>query len=164
MPRAKIVLLRAPKLIWLDIGLVNYAADIQREYLPNKDLNDTWRGMVAEQIVAQELKTLSYDVGKKRKFWIRGKKGSSSEVDFIYIFEGLIIPIEVKNGHNAHLKSIHQFMNESPHDVAVRIWSGKYSIDAVTTNEGKSFRLVNLPFYMISALPHILQQMIAFTG
>lgn len=89
---------------------------------------------------------------------------TSSEVDFIYIFEGLIIPIEVKNGHNAHLKSIHQFMNESPHDVAVRIWSGKYSIDAVTTNEGKSFRLVNLPFYMISALPHILQQMIAFTG
>lgn len=150
---------RAPKLIWLDIGLVNYAAEIQKEYLLSKDLNDTWRGMAAEQIVAQELKALSNEVGKKRRFWVRAKKGSTSEVDFIYVFEGNIIPIEVKSGHNAHLKSLHQFMNEAPHDIAVRIWSGNFSIDPVTTNEGKSFRLLNLPFYMIAALPGLLRRL-----
>lgn len=32
---------RAPKLIWLDTGLVNYAAEIQKEYLLSKDLTDT---------------------------------------------------------------------------------------------------------------------------
>lgn len=37
---------RAPKLIWLDTGLVNYAAEIQKEYLLSKDLTDTWRGML----------------------------------------------------------------------------------------------------------------------
>ncbi|MFR5659359.1 MAG: ATP-binding protein, partial [Butyricimonas faecihominis] len=65
---------KAPKLIWLDAGLVNYAAGIQREYLLSKDLNDVWRGMAAEQIVAQELKTLSNDVGQKRHFWVRAKR------------------------------------------------------------------------------------------
>lgn len=150
---------RAPKLIWLDIGLVNYAAEIQKEYLLSKDLNDTWRGMAAEQIVAQELKALSNKVGKKRRFWVRAKRGSTSEVDFIYVLDGNIIPIEVKSGHNAHLKSLHQFMNEAPHDIAVRIWSGNFSIDPVTTNEGKTFRLLNLPFYMIAALPGLLHRL-----
>lgn len=147
---------RTPKLIWLDAGLVNYASEIQREYLLNTDLIDTWCGMAAEQIVAQELKALTNEVGKKRKFWIRAKRGSSAEVDFIYIYNGNIIPIEVKNGHNAHLKSLHQFMNETSHDLAVRIWSGSYGVDTVTTHEGKQFRLINLPFYMIAAFPEVL--------
>lgn len=147
---------KSPKLIWLDTGLVNYAASIQREYLLSKDLTDVWRGMAAEQIVAQELKALTNEVGAKRKYWVRAKRGSSAEVDFIYLFDGLVIPIEVKSGHNAHLKSLHQFMNEAPHDIAVRVWSGKYSVDRVRTQEGKDFRLVNLPFYSLSALPGIL--------
>lgn len=147
---------KSPKLIWLDAGLVNYAASIQKEYLLSKDLTDVWRGMAAEQIVAQELKALTNEVGAKRKYWVRAKRGSSAEVDFIYLFDGLVIPIEVKSGHNAHLKSLHQFMNEAPHDIAVRVWSGKYSVDRVRTQEGKDFRLVNLPFYSLSALPGIL--------
>lgn len=147
---------KSPKLIWLDTGLVNYAASIQKEYLLSKDLTDVWRGMAAEQIVAQELKALTNEVGAKRKYWVRAKRGSSAEVDFIYLFDGLVIPIEVKSGHNAHLKSLHQFMNEAPHDIAVRVWSGKYSVDRVRTQEGKDFRLVNLPFYSLSALPGIL--------
>lgn len=147
---------KSPKLFWLDAGLVNYASGIQKEYLLNKDLMDTWRGMAAEQIVAQELKALSFEVGLKRNYWMRNKRGSTAEVDFIMVFDGNIIPIEVKSGHNAHLKSIHQFMNETNHDIAIRIWSGMYSIDRVKALNGKEFRLINLPFYLISALPNIL--------
>ena len=150
---------KSPKLFWLDAGLVNYSAGIQKEYILSKDLMDTWRGMAAEQIVAQELKALSHNVGQKRNFWMRNKRGSTAEVDFVYIHDGKIIPIEVKSGHNAHLKSIHQFMNETSHDIAVRIWSGMYSIDNVKTISGKTFQLVNLPFYMISALPEILNKL-----
>ncbi len=151
---------KSPKLFWLDAGLVNYAAGIQREYLLHKDLMDTWRGAAAEQIVAQELKALSYDVGFKRNYWRRNKRGSTAEVDFVWIQDGLIVPIEVKSGHNAHLKSIHQFMDETNHDVAVRVWSGKFSIDDVKTNAGKNFRLINLPFYLISKLPAIVRETI----
>lgn len=148
---------KSPKLIWLDSGLVNYAAGIRKEYLLSKDLNDVWRGMAAEQIVAQELKALSNEIGQKRKFWVRAKRGSTSEVDFVYICDETVIPVEVKSGHNAHLKSLHQFMEEAPHDIAVRIWSGNYSIDDVSTMNGKHFRLINLPFYMIGALPGIIR-------
>ena len=44
---------RMPKLVWLDTGLVNYAAQVQKEVLGAKDIMDAWRGMIAEQIVAQ---------------------------------------------------------------------------------------------------------------
>jgi predicted AAA+ superfamily ATPase len=150
---------KSPKLFWLDAGLVNYASGIQQEYLLKKDLMDTWRGMAAEQIVAQELKTLRFEVGLKRNYWMRNKRGSTAEVDFVMVFNGKIIPVEVKSGHNSHLKSLHQFMNDSNHDIAIRIWSGIHSIDKVKTINGKEFRLINLPFYMVSALPHILTNM-----
>ena len=149
---------KAPKLFWLDIGFVNYAANIRKEYVVSSDLMDTWRGKAAEQIVAQELKALSFNVGVKRNFWMRAKRGSAAEVDFIYQFDGKIIPIEVKSGHNARLKSLHQFMDKASHDIAVRIWTGKYSIDEVKTQNQKTFRLINLPFYMISVLPEILRK------
>lgn len=149
---------KAPKLFWLDAGLVNYAANIRKEYVVTSDLMDAWRGKAAEQIAAQELKALSFDVGVKRNFWIRPKRGSVAEVDLVYQFDGKIIPIEVKSSHNTRLKSLHQFMDEASHDIAVRIWTGKYSIDEVKTQTHKTFRLINLPFYMISALPDILKK------
>ena len=150
---------KAPKLFWFDVGLMNYAAKIRKEYVTSKSLMDTWRGKAAEQITAQEIKALSTDVGAKRNFWMRNKRGSAAEVDLVYQFDGNIIPIEIKSGHNAHLKSLHQFIDETAHDIAVRVWSGKYSIDEVKTRNNKIFRLVNLPFYMISALPDILKKM-----
>lgn len=47
-------------------------------------------------------------------------------------------------------------MNETNHEIAIRIWSGRYSIDRVKALNGKEFRLISLPFYLISALPDIL--------
>ena len=35
----------------------------------------------------------------------------------------------------------------------------KLSIDKVQTIEGKSFRLVNLPFYLLAALPEVLSKL-----
>jgi len=54
-------------------------------------------------------------------------------VDFIYTYKGMLIPIEVKSGTNSKLKSLHLFMDEAPHDVAVRVWSLPLQIDWVTT-------------------------------
>ena len=77
-------------------------------------------------------------------------------MDFIYLYDSRIIPIEVKNGKNAHLRSIQVFMDMSPEDIAIRIWSGNYSIDIVKTPSGKPFRLVNIPFYLIGCINEIL--------
>ncbi|MDR0892760.1 MAG: hypothetical protein LBN24_09110 [Mediterranea sp.] len=67
------------------------------------------------------------------------------------------IGIEVKSGTNAHLRSLHSFVDLSGIDVAVRIWSGPYSVDELKTAAGRPFRLINLPFYYVGSLPRILE-------
>jgi predicted AAA+ superfamily ATPase len=147
---------KKPKLLWLDTGLVNFFSGIQKEVFSTKDIQDVWRGRIAEHIVAQELLTLDDSLLTRRIFWRRDKEGSEAEVDFVYKYESMAIPIEVKSGHNAKLKSLHLFMDECPHSYAVRVWSGKFSIDKVKTQAGKEFSLINLPFYYVGVLDKAL--------
>ncbi|GHT63246.1 ATPase [Bacteroidia bacterium] len=149
-----------PKLIWLDTGLVNYFAGIQKEVFSVKDITGVWRGRIAEHIVAQELLTLSNSLLTKRYFWRRDKHGSDAEVDFVYPFNSMAIPVEVKSGHNSKLKSLHLFMEEAPHSMAVRVCSQPFSIDEVTTQKGKKFKLINLPFYYVGVLEEVLKKYI----
>ena len=149
---------RSPKLLWLDCGLVNYAANVQKEVFGATDILDAWRGKIAEQVVAQELLALDCRVSNQRNFWIRNKKDSDAEVDFVLQNDSKIIPIEVKSGHNAKLKSLHLFMEEAPYDIAVRVWSQPFSIDEVTTHKGKKFKLINLPFYYVGVLDEVLKK------
>ncbi len=151
---------RMPKLIWLDVGLVNYAAQVQKEVLGAKDIMDAWRGMIAEQVVAQELLTLTDKVSQKRCFWVRNKSGSNAEVDFIWVQDSMVYPIEVKSGHNAHLRSLHSFMDRSSQTMAIRVWSQPFSVDEVKTADGKEFKLLNIPFYLVGKLDRILRTMI----
>lgn len=150
---------RSPKLIWVDSGLVNFSASVQVEYLQNSSLADVWRGHAAEQIVGQELwKSLDRNFADKEMYWVRDKKGSVAEVDFIYQTNGKVIPIEVKSGSNAHLRSLQSFIAQpGAPDIAVRIWPGKFSVDEVKNVQTNStFRLVNLPFYYTSVIDRIL--------
>lgn len=145
----------APKLIWLDAGLTNYAAHIQKEVLEAEDILDAWRGAIAEQLVAQELLTLSNSVTEQRYCW--SKQKSEAEVDFEYLYDGKVFPIEVKSGHNAHLRSLHQFMDACPHDIAIRVWSQPLQKDIVKTPKGKQFTLYNIPFYLVGMIPSVLK-------
>jgi len=79
-------------------------------------------------------------------------------MDFVLQTDNKVIPIEVKSGHNAKLKSLHLFMEEVPHNIAVRVWSKPFSIDEVATQSGKKFKLINLPFYYVSVLDKILKE------
>jgi predicted AAA+ superfamily ATPase len=147
---------RRPKLLWLDTGLINYVAGIREEVFSTNNIQDAWRGKVAEHIVAQELLAYNHKITARRHFWVNPQKGSDAEVDFVIAKNGLCIPIEVKSGINAHLRSLHSYMDAAPHDIAIRIWSNPLSVDEVVTQKGKRFRLINLPFYYIGLLDKIL--------
>lgn len=147
---------RKPKLLWLDTGLVNFAVGLQQDVFSTPDINDVWRGRIAEHIVGQELIALNDNILAKRSYWRNDKHGSDAEVDFLYPFQGLQIPIEVKSGHNARLRSLHQFMDATNHGLSIRFWSKPYSVDDVTTPNGKHFRLVNVPFYYAGQVEPIL--------
>ena len=148
---------RKPKLFWLDMGLINYAANIQQEVMSSANIMDTWRGKLAEQIVAQELLSNTTDADAHRDFWVRNKSNATSELDFVYVYQGQIIPIEVKAGHNSHLKSLQIFMDESSTNIAVRVWSQPFQFDEVQTASGKYFRLLSIPFYYVHMLNDILK-------
>ena len=152
---------RKPKLIWLDTGLVNYAAGIRNDVIRANDIMDTWRGRVAEHVVAQELLTLNDKISQRRAFWVRGNGGGSAEVDFVWQVDSMLVPIEVKSGINSHLRSLHSFIDHSHSNVAIRVWSGEYSVDEVTTVQGcKKFKLINLPFYMVGNLEYIVKTIV----
>ncbi len=145
---------RMPKLIWFDTGLVNYQAGIRKEIIGSLEMVDSWRGHIAEQVTAQELLALDGRVGAKRGFWAKPNNGA--EVDFVLQHDSRLYPIEVKSGANAHLRSIQVFMDSSDNNVAIRVWSKPYSVDKVTTPNGKTFTLVNLPFYLIGRIKQLL--------
>jgi predicted AAA+ superfamily ATPase len=150
---------RQPKLIWLDTGLVNYAANIRNDIIGADDIMDVWKGKIAEHVVSQELLTLNHKISQRRQYWLRGKGGETAEVDFIWTIDSRIIPIEVKSGRNSHLRSLHSFIDLSSTDVAVRVWSGPLSIDDMqTTIKKKKFRLINLPFYLVGDMERIVRQ------
>ncbi len=151
---------KSPKLFLLDTGLVNYFAGYQKEIFVSNDITNVYDGLIAEHIVAQELQAYTTDHLHRQHFWTREKKQSTAEVDFVYPFEDLIIPIEVKAGKSGRLRSLHQFIDLAPHPFAVRIYSGKFSIEETQTLSGKPFYLLNLPFYLISRLDGYLRLMI----
>lgn len=153
---------RQPKLVWVDAGIMNFSVGIQSEYLQNTTLLDVWKGHAAEQIVAQELRiVLDRNYHNEQYFWVRDKKGSTAEVDFVWQYRSDIFPIEVKSGANAHLRSLHSFMSapDAP-DYAIRIWPGAYSIDDVVSPTGHPFRLINLPFYYVGVLDKVLDKVV----
>ena len=149
---------RMPKLIWFDTGLVNYQAGIRKEIIGSTDMVDSWRGHLAEQITAQELLSIEDRVGQHRSFWARPNNGA--EVDFIFTHNSRLYPIEVKSGTNAHLRSLHVFMDNSNIDTAIRVWPNPYSVDKVKTPNGKEYRLINLPFYLIGNLHQVLDEVL----
>ena len=148
LPRLKM----KPRLHTVDTGLVNFAAGVVDHLLTSHDISDVYRGRIAEHIVGQELQSLNYSTFNKLRFWVREKKQSTAEVDFIYPFKGWLVPIEVKSGSIGRLRSLHQYMDQAPHKIAVRVWQGPFSVENAKTIAGNVFTLLNLPFYMVNRI------------
>ena len=88
----------------------------------------------------------------KLNFWVREKRQSSAEVDFVFPYKSFLIPVEVKSGAAGKLRSLHQFMDRTPHNMAVRFCGSPVSIESVKTVDGKKYNLLNLPWYLAGAL------------
>ena len=104
------------KPLFLDIGLMQYHCGINPlDVLQAPDLSRVYQGALAEQFVGQELLAAGGSENFKLFYWSRAKKSSSAEVDYLYVQDGKIVPIEVKSGPAGKLKSLHIFLNERPH-------------------------------------------------
>lgn len=144
---------RRPRLQFLDTGLINYKADIQSIFLSDTPLDSIFNGMIAEQIVGQELlASNSYEL-KKPLFWIRETGNANAELDFIQSNNSTLIPIEVKSGKTGTLRSLHSFIDISGNQYAIRLYGGAIKIEQSQTPAGTPYCLINLPWFLADQLP-----------
>ena len=139
---------RSPRLFFFDTGLLNFTAGLQGQFFEQADLHSFYRGKLAEHIVAQELLASEAESCHKPVFWVREKRQSNAEIDFLVPFQSFAVPFEVKSGASGTLRSLHQYMNLCSHPYAVRLYSGPLEITPSSTPQGKSFQLLNLPYFL----------------
>jgi len=147
----------APKLFFLDVGLVNHRIGF-REFFANRALDTVLQGRIAEQVAAQELVARTFQPPALH-FWVREK--GAAETDFLYPFKGHVIPVEIKSGGTGKLKSLHLFMQECPHPYAVRVYSGKTRLDRIPLPSGKTYDLYSIPYYLLSRLDDLLDRVVS---
>jgi uncharacterized protein len=141
---------KSPRLHVLDTGMMNYFLGLRTDILGTADLNSLHQGIMIEHLVGQELLANQFNVLSRLDFWVREKAGSTAEVDYVFPFEGQLIPIEVKSGKDGTLRSLHLYMDAAPHDMAIRFYAGKLQLTTGITPSGKQYRLLNLPYYLAS--------------
>jgi len=140
------------KTLFLDLGLMQRALQVDPELLLSNELIHIHRGALAEQFVGQEL--LSYtDCFREEKlfFWEREHVSSSAEVDYVITVNQAIIPIEVKAGSQGHLKSLMQFIKEKKSPLGIRI-----SERPLEYRDG----ILSVPFYMVKQIPRLVTSLL----
>jgi len=105
--------------------------------------------------VGQELKANLIN-DHKLAYWVREKKQSQAEVDFIITHKGNIIPLETKAGKEGKLRSLRLFMDLSNDKIAIRFYAGKFQKQEIKMNSNKKFTLLNLPYYQVGKIEEYL--------
>ena len=120
------------------------------------DLSPLFRGAVMPHLLFQELISTQRLETRKPCLWVREKKQSTAEVDLVYPYRDKVIPIEIKSGADGTLRSLHQFVDQSTHSYAVRIYAGSFSVIKTNTPGGKPYWLMNLPYYLGTRIPEYI--------
>jgi predicted AAA+ superfamily ATPase len=143
---------KSPRLQVLDTGMLNFFSGLQKELFGTKDLNDLYQGKITEHIVGQELLASNDSFLNALHFWVRDKKQSEAEIDFMFPYNGTMIPVEVKSGTCGKLRSLLQYIDTSKANFAVRFYAGKIQLEEHQTNKGNRFKLLNLPYFLSGRL------------
>ncbi len=134
---------RVFKPLFLDIGMMTSLLGLRSTGAAN-DLLWVNEGALAEQFVGQQL---LYRHGGRIQpelyYWLREKKQSNAEVDYVVSEGSRVIPIEVKAGKAGSLRSLHQLMMSRPQiHQALRLDTRLPHVQRVN-----SYELRSLPLY-----------------
>lgn len=114
------------KSIFLDIGLMNKMMGIgYHETLSHTNLLSIYKGQMAEQFVGQELMSSGYN---QLYYWSRDAKNSNAEIDFLFLKNGSLIPLEVKDGPSGKLRSLNLYRENYSPKRSVVFYAGKGGI------------------------------------
>jgi hypothetical protein len=138
------------KILFLDVGLVKRACNLGLELLFTEDFFLVNDGALAEQFVGQELLA---SMGKEEMnslfSWVRERKGSNAEIDYLVAVDSWMVPIEVKARAIGSLRSLKLFLSEKKVPLGVRISAFPFSWQK---------DVLSIPFYMIEELPRLVRE------
>lgn len=133
------------KLYLLDIGLLRVLCELSYETIIEADeIYNEFNGSLTEQFVLQELKNINKI--KSVYYWTND---FTSEVDFVFSYKNLIIPVEAKAGINVKAQSLKVYMKEYNPKLALR-----YSLRNLSLDDN----LLNIPLYTIWNTKEYIEQ------
>jgi hypothetical protein len=132
------------KIFLVDIGLLTAMGDIDaKTLLEGSAIFTEFKGSLTEQYVYQQLKnTNEYVI----YYW--SAERSTSEIDFLLQYKGLVVPVEVKAEENLQAKSLKVFREKFSPTVSIRTSMSDFR---------KQDWLTNLPLYAISELNNFIE-------
>ena len=152
------------KSLMLDIGLISVqlglasasASEVNNRIFSNK-------GGLAEQFVGQQLRAAQSPLTDPRLFYWQRTGGRLGEIDYVIQHGSRVVPVEVKSGKAGSMKSLHHFMAEKGHDLAVRCDINPPSIERIdmktTVGRPASYRLLSIPVYLAERIADFIDQM-----
>ncbi len=160
VPLGAEIKIRISKFLFIDIGLLLSAQGLPPQSIINSKLELANRGSLAEQFVGQQLLYAKPGyVNPELYYWQPPRSETQAEVDFLYVHANEIIPVEVKAGSRGTIKSLHSYIIKKQANQAIRISSIKPSInqlEARMNHQTRSFRLLNILFYLTNRLEQLL--------
>ena len=128
--------LKAFKIYLLDVGLLRVLCELPYETIIEGDaIYNEFNGLLTEQFVLQELKNI-----KKVNTVYYWSNEFQSEVDFIFAYKSMIIPVEAKAGINVKAQSLKVYIKEYNPKIAIR-----YSLLNIKLDNN----ILNIPLYAI---------------
>ncbi len=145
------------KMLFLDVGLAQSILGVNPlDYESKSDLNQINKGAVAEQFIGQHLLFFQDESQPPELFyWVREKKSSSAEVDYVISQNNRIYPVEVKSGKTGTLRSLQLFVQEKSTPTAIRFNANTPSVlhEVRKTARGEvNYTLISLPHYLVEQL------------
>jgi len=151
----------------MDTGLVNHICGCDwRTMAAFDDRQLVNEGGIAEQFVGQHLVDISGGLDQASlHYWLREKKSSNAEVDYVIGSAGLVLPVEVKSGTSGSLKSLQQFVYSKDINLAIRFDLNPASRQQVENtirtalgNQRIRYKLLSVPLYGVQELERIVYE------
>jgi hypothetical protein len=128
--------LKSFKIYHLDVGLLRTLCEIDATIIIEPEaVFREFSGTLTEQFVLQELTSL--EIAPSIYYWT---EGAMAEVDFIFAYKNMVIPVEAKAGLNVHAQSLKSFRQKYNPKVSIRT-----SLKGFKVDDG----LYNVPLYML---------------
>ena len=143
---------RAKKMIWLDVGLTNFANNAYKEIITGE-----YKGKIMEQVVGQNLIAHGINQQQDLYYWSKERSEGSAEVDFCLQYNSRLIGFEIKSGNVGQMKSLFSMGNTNPDILLVRISWDNLNIERWNF-AGKQYKVLSLPFYLVDRWEDLVNQ------